>query len=258
MSADLSPKKRPHVVPEEAAPGQIRDLQAQVDRLGHFNLDTAHDLRGPLGSIELLAALAQQQLDGGDLDAARQSLRRLGGQARDAQATLDALLRLSGALGAAPQRLDIDLGVLAQAAAEAAALVLAATHPGARLPSVQVAPLGRARTDPGLLHTVLLNLIGNSLKFNLDHADLGVTVRREPDADGSVVLVVSDNGVGFDASTGEAALAPSGPLEPGAILTGEGRGLGIVRRAVAHLGGTVTFRSRRGQGTTVRFTLGRG
>jgi signal transduction histidine kinase len=249
---------RPPRDPADRAQDCSTDLQAQIDRLGQFNLDIAHDLNGPLGSIGLLAALAEQQLDRGDLEQVRLSLRRIAGQARDSQTTLDALLCLSGALGAAPRHLDTDLGAVAQAASEAAALAVGTAHPGAALPGVAVEPLGRAQTGPGLLHTVLVNLIGNALKFNQGRPDVRVVVRREPDACDRVALVVSDNGVGFDATPAGATQVPSERAEPGAMLPGEGRGLGIVRRAVAHLGGTVELQSRPGHGTAVRFTLGRG
>lgn len=239
------------------------ELALALERMRHFNLDVAHDLRGPLAGIGLLALLAQQQIAAGDLAAATLSLQRIGDEVRLSQVELDALLRLADSLERPLAYQDVDLTALAQAAAAGATMVNEGNLPQRALPRVQVEDLGRAVCDPGLLHVILANLIGNALKFNVDRGDVQVIVSREPpQPDGAggdaLVLIVRDDGVGFDPALAAQAFERFKRLPQGASAPGHGLGLGIVRRAVERLGGHAQAQSRPGQGTTVRVVLGPG
>ena len=240
------------------------ELALALERMRHFNLDVAHDLRGPLGGIGLLALLAQQQIAAGDLAAATLSLQRIGDEVRLSQGELDALLRLADSLERPLAYQDVDLTLLAQAAAAGATMVNEGNLPQRALPRVQVEDLGRAVCDPGLVHVILANLIGNALKFNVDRGDVQVTVSREtplPDGaagGGALVLLVRDDGVGFDPALAAQAFERFKRLPQGASALGHGLGLGIVRRAVERLGGHAQAQSRPGQGTTIRVVLGPG
>lgn len=230
-----------------------------MQSLRQFSLDVAHDLRGPLAGMGLLAAVAQQHLQRGDLAATREDLQRIADQAQWSQVALDALWRLADHL---ERPLEPSLGSLdevAQAAAAEAVLSVQAHFPGRRLPQLHVGPLGQATVDRGLVHVILVNLIGNALKFNLDHDEVVVTVRREDMSAGAgLVLVVSDDGAGFDPGSAPQTLQP--PERPDATSQppGHGLGLSIVRRAAQRLAGRVDVRSVLGQGTAVRVSIAGG
>jgi len=110
-------------------------------------------------------------------------------------------------------------------------------------------------SDMRLLKQVLLNLVGNAVKFTRNGT---ITLRiRHLGPDGPTEFSVQDTGIGIapqdllrifdDFVTLDTSYArPQG---------GTGLGLGIARRAVAQLGGTLTAESRPGQGSTFRFSL---
>ena len=105
------------------------------------------------------------------------------------------------------------------------------------------------------LRTILLNLIGNSLKY-ADPArpariHLSVWVEdRQP------VLVVEDNGLGFDAQKHGAELFHLF-RRLHTHTTGSGVGLYLVNRIVQACGGSIEVDSQPGEGATFRIRLGR-
>ncbi len=109
--------------------------------------------------------------------------------------------------------------------------------------------------DPDLLHACLSNLIANALDactwdpdFEKSHR---VVARVRPDADG-VVLEVEDNGAGI-AEEDQPKIMRKLYTTKG--IRGTGLGLLLSRKAVLEHGGTLSFRSTPGKGTTFRVLL---
>jgi PAS domain S-box-containing protein len=106
--------------------------------------------------------------------------------------------------------------------------------------SVNAVPL-----DVGLdfaipLGLVVTELVTNSLKHAFPHGSGSIEIVLEQDANGEVVLVVSDNGQGRT----EAQTAP-GPARPGL-------GTSIITGLVAQLRGTITMKHEQGTRTEIR------
>ena len=232
------------------------ELATLLQSLRQFPADVAHDLRSALAGIGLLARVAQEHLQRGDVASAGADLERLAHQAQRSQMVLDALLRLADPLERPLQPTGCALDEVARAAADEAVLSVQAYLPGRRLPPVHLQPLGSARVDRGLLHVILINLIGNALKFNLDQDGVSVRVGRDDTgADAGLAVVVSDDGTGFDPNL---VLQPQGPNvhpDSSAGVSGHGLGLDIVRRAAERMGGRLEVHSMRGRGTTARVVL---
>ncbi len=105
--------------------------------------------------------------------------------------------------------------------------------------SVQAPPL-----DVGLdfaipLGLLVTELVSNSLKHAFPDGRGAIEVSLKQDSDGSVVLVVSDNGKGYEEMS-----APRGNKG--------GLGIGIIRGLVAQLKGTLTVQSDNGARSEVR------
>lgn len=230
------------------------------ESLRQFPLDVAHDLSGPLAGIGMLAVVAQDHLERGDLAAAREDLRRIAEQVRSSQVALDALGRLADPLERPLDAHPCSLDAIAQSAAAEALLSVRAQFPERRLPQIRLRPLGQARVDGGLVHVILVNLIGNALKFNVDRDEVLVEVLVEVNrdtggGDADLVLVVSDDGAGFEVHADPEVRPSSGRSERFGALAGSGLGLGIVHRAAQRLGGRVELNSSPGKGATVRVSL---
>ncbi|HVH68752.1 MAG TPA: response regulator [Gemmatimonadales bacterium] len=114
------------------------------------------------------------------------------------------------------------------------------------------------RGDPTRVRQVLMNLIGNALKFT-DHGQVDVSasvVRRDGNA-ASVLFRVRDTGIGI--SQEQLATVFQEFTQADASTTrrygGTGLGLAISRRLVTLMGGELTVTSAVGQGSEFRFTL---
>lgn len=118
---------------------------------------------------------------------------------------------------------------------------------------------GTARTDrpPGLLRAAFTNLIGNAMKFTAGREDGHVQISAEQDeANVTVIVIVQDNGIGFDDKLAARLFQPFVRLH-GRHYEGHGIGLSIVRRAVERHGGAVRAIGRPGEGATFTITLPR-
>jgi PAS domain S-box-containing protein len=102
---------------------------------------------------------------------------------------------------------------------------------------------------------ILLNLISNAVKFTQNGA-ITVCVDYEF-TQKSLSFVVADSGVGIDSKDIERIFEDFVTLDPSYTRAqgGTGLGLGITRRLVENLGGTISVNSLKGQGSTFRVSL---
>ncbi len=124
--------------------------------------------------------------------------------------------------------------------------------PAADLPATIV-------TDGGRLSQVLLNLLGNALKFT-EQGNItlfcSVAERRSPE-DLVLQFAVQDTGIGIPPDKLEHIFDAFAQAEADTHLRygGTGLGLAITKQLVEIQGGTLTVESTVGQGSTFRFTL---
>jgi len=106
-----------------------------------------------------------------------------------------------------------------------------------------------------VLRQVLLNLIGNAIKFT--PAGGSIDVNAKMTADGGIVVSVSDTGVGIAPQNIPLALMPFGQVELTLSRAHDGVGLGLPlsQRLTELHGGRLEIESTVGRGTTVSVTL---
>jgi signal transduction histidine kinase/ligand-binding sensor domain-containing protein/ActR/RegA family two-component response regulator len=117
-------------------------------------------------------------------------------------------------------------------------------------PSVPARMLG----DPLRVRQVLLNLLGNAVKFTQPCTRVQVTLR----VDASQLLVeVKDGGPGLDPQRLHRLFQPFSQADASTTRThgGTGLGLAISKRLVELMGGTIGVRNNEGPGATFWFTL---
>ncbi len=110
------------------------------------------------------------------------------------------------------------------------------------------------------LRQILFNLVGNSLKFT-DSGEVRIAVSRiKSYGQGKTVLLlftVSDTGIGIQPEKTEQAFKTFAQLDGSYTRKygGTGLGLGIVRRLVGLMGGSIAVESEEGEGTAIHFTI---
>jgi signal transduction histidine kinase/ligand-binding sensor domain-containing protein/DNA-binding response OmpR family regulator/HPt (histidine-containing phosphotransfer) domain-containing protein len=112
--------------------------------------------------------------------------------------------------------------------------------------------------DPGRLRQVVINLVGNAIKFTVQ-GEVLLTVGKESMAGNDVVLhcTVTDTGIGIPVEKQKMIFEPFTQAEAGTTRRHGGTGLGLTisSRLVALMNGRVWLESTPGKGTSVHFTV---
>ncbi len=114
----------------------------------------------------------------------------------------------------------------------------------------------RIRSDATRLRQILINLVGNAVKFTETGAvRLEAGLRTGGDRGGQLEIRVKDTGIGIAPEQMELLFTPFSQADtsPARIFGGSGLGLAISRRLAEMLGGTIVVESELGQGSC--FTL---
>jgi signal transduction histidine kinase len=104
------------------------------------------------------------------------------------------------------------------------------------------------------LHQLLLNLVGNALKYHRAEAPPEVEITGCCRA-GVVQVMVQDNGIGFEPAQANEIFQPFVRLHADGRYEGAGIGLAICRKIVERHGGSLTAAGCPGQGATFTITL---
>ncbi|HEX8498266.1 MAG TPA: HAMP domain-containing sensor histidine kinase, partial [Actinomycetales bacterium] len=208
----------------------------------------SHELRTPLNAIVGFAQLLE--LDA-ETPEAREAVEQILLAGRGMVALVEEILDI-GRIEAGGLQLDLQPVPLGPAVAAALAMLVPASTARSLVVHDLVGPDGPVvLADPDRLRQVLLNLVSNAVKYNVEAGRIEVSVTRTPDA---VRLAVTDTGSGLTPAEVSRLFVPFDRLgAPARGIAGTGLGLVVTRTLVEAMGGQLEVESRTGEGST--FTL---
>ena len=226
-----------------------RESQAKSQFLARMS----HELRTPLNAVLGFTQLMLGDEHGQDAASAqrRQRLEHVGTAGSHLLQLIDDVLTLAAVQGG-EQRFQLQAAALGPLVQEVLAML--AEPAAARGITLQADPRGLAvQADPTRLRQVLLNLVGNAIKYGRDGGRATIDATREGD---EIHLRISDNGPGLTAEQLPHLFEPFNRLgAEGSGVQGHGMGLAIVKALVERMGGRVWAESRLGEGSCFQVAL---
>jgi PAS domain S-box-containing protein len=157
-----------------------------------------------------------------------------------------------------PMKIVADVIALMKVRADARRLELTASYPGPIPETIE--------SDPTRLRQILINLVGNALKFT-EQGSVQISVRFLPDSQkdrgglaGRLEFAVRDTGIGMTAEELGRLFRPFTQADPSTTrrFGGTGLGLTISKRFADLLGGDLLAESQPGRGSTFIVTVATG
>jgi signal transduction histidine kinase/CheY-like chemotaxis protein len=229
---------------------QLEDARARADAANRaksdFLANMSHEIRTPMTAILGYAdMLAEEKANPSAVQGASQTIQR---NAQHLLGVINDILDLSKIEAG---KMDVDLVPASPANVIGEAILLlapVATERGLTLTGELSTPLpDRASLDPTRLRQILINLIGNALKFTSE-GDVRVEASYAEDR---LRIVVRDTGIGMAPDQLEMLFEPFVQVDGSLTRRHGGTGLGLVisRRYAQMLGGDLTVESEPGVGS---------
>jgi len=233
---------------------KMAELSRSNDELEQFAFVASHDLQEPLRKIQSFGDRLKTKSKGLLPPETLDYLDRMQGASARMRTLIDDLLTFSRVLRNSQPFAPVDL---AQVAREALGdLEVRIERNGGR---VEIGDLPCIEADATQMRQLLLNLIGNGLKFQPPGARplVKVSARILSSIAGEQYceLTVQDNGIGFGEQYAEKIFAVFQRLHGRGEYEGTGVGLAICRRITDRHQGSITAKSELGKGATFTVRL---
>ena len=240
---------------EQALLASTRKAEAASRAKSEFLANMSHEIRTPmtaiLGYADILASRPRAPDDQDCIETIRRNGRFLIQVIND---ILDLSKIEAGKLEIRPERLEP--GRIVE---EVRSLMdVRAREKGIPLEVRYDGPIPRAiESDPTRLRQILINLVGNAVKFT-EEGHVRVAVRFEPEpGPGRLAFEVEDSGIGMTPEQQANLFRPFSQADGTMARRFGGTGLGLVicRRLAEMLGGEIVVRSAPGRGSTFSFSV---
>jgi PAS domain S-box-containing protein len=235
---------------EEEIKRSSEQLEATNKELEAFSYSVSHDLRAPLrhidGFADLLGKRASSTLD----EQGRRHLKMISESAKQMGALVDDLLTFSRMGRAELHFTSVNLDELVKDV-----LLDLQRDTEGRIITWSIGPLPSVNGDPSMLRQVLVNLIGNAVKYSRLRERACVEIGCDGAAQDETVIFVRDNGAGFDMQYAHKLFGVFQRLHSESEFEGTGIGLANVRRIIARHGGRTWAEGKVDEGATFYFSL---
>ncbi len=228
------------------------ELLEANQELESFEASVSHDLRGPLRHVMGYSEMVLADYAAEVPESALVFIRKIRDGAARMERLIEALLEFSRVGKQALCRETVDMTTMWREVL----LELRADLKN-RTIDVSIGELPSCHADPILLRQVVVNLLGNALKYSRtrERSIIAISSRSQSDIQGPV-YVIKDNGIGFDMKYAEKLFAVFERLPNARDFEGTGVGLTTVQRIVQRHGGRIWAESTPDASATFYFTLG--
>lgn len=235
--------------------GTVQDQKEELERLNNIKTKLfaiiAHDLRGPLGSLQsLLYLLREHDLSEKETNELTANLEK---NMLENSSMMDNLLgwAQSQMNGLSLNKRAFDLQLAVQSVLDQFKLQLESKY----IELITEVPEGTMiYADYDLMKLVLRNLIANAIKFSNPHSVILIKSRKT-DAD-TYQVAVEDSGVGIPENVKHKIFSGEHFTSAGTNKEkGSGLGLNLCKEYVEKHGGSIWFESETDEGTTFFFTI---
>ena len=231
-----------------------RELEIANKHKSQFLANMSHELRTPLNAILGYTELIQDNIYGEVPDKIQEVLERLEQNGRHLLGLINAVLDLSK-IEAGRLTLSINEYAIGEVIQTVFTSVEALAADKNLSLNVKVPPdLSVAKGDEQRIAQVLLNLLGNAIKFT-DEGEVRVDVTE--DSDETFLVSVTDTGPGLSEADQKIIFDEFQQADDSNTRekSGSGLGLSIAKKIVEMHGGRIWVESDIGKGSTFRFTL---
>jgi light-regulated signal transduction histidine kinase (bacteriophytochrome) len=235
---------------------RVAERTAELERknraLQDFALIASHDLQEPLRKIQTFGDLLVTKFHHFPDEHARDYVGRMQKAAARMELLVNSLLKYSRLSSRVQFYSQADLSEAVRNALSNLEIRIKET--GGR---IMVEPLPTLEADISQISQVFQNLISNALKFHRKDAQPRVRIycRRLENGTGGYAVCVEDTGIGFEEKYLDRIFMPFQRLHGRSEYNGVGMGLAICKKIVERHRGTITARSKEGEGSTFIFTL---
>jgi signal transduction histidine kinase len=234
---------------------RARDLAAEANRAkSDFLAVVSHELRTPLNAISGYAELLQMGVRGPVAEEQHDFLRRIQQSAAHLLSLIEDVMSFAkleaGRLSLATQNVAVNDSLDSMESLVAPEM----RRKGLTLTRMQCDVGMSASADPEKLRQILLNLVGNAVKFTPPGGRVTVGADR---SNGAVRIWVTDTGIGIPADQLNRVFEPFFQVERGTTRAypGLGLGLAISRDLARAMRGDIQIESGGGRGCTATLTL---
>ncbi len=222
-------------------------MQRELNRLkSNFVSMVSHEFRTPLGVIQSSAEILQAYFDRLGPEKRAEHLAEIVQFTTRMKDLMEEVLLLSrvesGRMECKPALVDV-----CALARRVAAEVEASSEGRCPIHLETHALAGAANIDESLVSIILANLLSNAVKYSNAGASVKLSIRREAH---ELIFEVRDQGIGIPKADQTYLFNSFHRASNARQIPGTGLGLTIVKRCSELHGGTVSFASTEGQGTT--------
>jgi PAS domain S-box-containing protein len=227
------------------------ELERANGRLVQFAYIASHDLQEPLRKIAAFSDLLEQAIGSSNEAEMMQANRVIRKSALRARNLVDDLLTYSRTINDTQQLQELDLRDEIEAALSDLSQSIEETNAVMLVEMLHT----KFKADRSQFARLMQNILSNAIKYRKPNMAPRILIKSSPAENGSFVLNISDNGIGFEEKYAQTIFEPFKRLHSQTQYPGTGIGLAICKSIVDRHGWSLAIKSAPGDGATFSITI---